>query len=367
MHRMRRVHVHRQGGDVLARRRRMRSVELVDVRAQSRGDMLSCREGWVAGMKGFWSRHVSPWRGEDRRWSTRKGGHDSPIFGTGLSELSLGLWLADNFLILWQKVVNKQAIKANGSEPEPSKYVPSGVTKLYLPGGCVTSTREKESPLIILRSEGRGPISYPGLEGIEPEVQYVLWVRLDSHGQTRAEKCGLCPYDLVRSTVSFYGNVLQTTELSDHSVGEDKCTPEMADEGKSGNCWTSNGHGTVGFHGALHENCSGDAGIPSSYRVDSLVHSQETSRSQPRGLHITTALYHLKDDVGGQIISLILWRRVRYHYVLSCYGPLDEGCILLDSGSQLNPLKVEPSMLGVLKSDRSLKEGPAYGEFGELW
>ncbi|PKI74230.1 hypothetical protein CRG98_005351 [Punica granatum] len=29
--------------------------------------------------------------------------------------------------------------------------------------GCVTDSREKESPLIILRSEGRGPISYPSL------------------------------------------------------------------------------------------------------------------------------------------------------------------------------------------------------------
>ncbi|PKI64871.1 hypothetical protein CRG98_014738 [Punica granatum] len=29
--------------------------------------------------------------------------------------------------------------------------------------GCVTDTSEKESPLIILRLEGRGPISYPGL------------------------------------------------------------------------------------------------------------------------------------------------------------------------------------------------------------
>ncbi|PKI77753.1 hypothetical protein CRG98_001877 [Punica granatum] len=75
----RRVHVHKRGGDVLARRRMMRSVELVDVRAQSRGDMLGCSEGWVAGMNGLWSRHISPWRGEDCRWSTRKGGHNSPV------------------------------------------------------------------------------------------------------------------------------------------------------------------------------------------------------------------------------------------------------------------------------------------------
>ncbi|PKI78363.1 hypothetical protein CRG98_001231 [Punica granatum] len=95
MHRVRRDHVHRRGGDVLARRRRMRSVELVDVHAQSRGDMLGCSEGWVAEMNGLWSRHVSPWRGEDRAWSTAK-------FGVGLSELPLGLWLVDDFLILWQ-------------------------------------------------------------------------------------------------------------------------------------------------------------------------------------------------------------------------------------------------------------------------
>ncbi|OWM70443.1 hypothetical protein CDL15_Pgr011919 [Punica granatum] len=60
MHRVRRVHVHRRSGDVLARCRRMRSVELVDVRAQSRGDMLGCSDGWVAEMNGLWSQHVSP-------------------------------------------------------------------------------------------------------------------------------------------------------------------------------------------------------------------------------------------------------------------------------------------------------------------
>ncbi|PKI75878.1 hypothetical protein CRG98_003793 [Punica granatum] len=28
---------------------------------------------WVAGLDGLWSQHVSPWRGEDRGWSTREG------------------------------------------------------------------------------------------------------------------------------------------------------------------------------------------------------------------------------------------------------------------------------------------------------
>ncbi|PKI56989.1 hypothetical protein CRG98_022615 [Punica granatum] len=79
------------------------------------------------------------------------------------------------------------AKQANGIEPEPTKYVPSGVAKLYgpkcglssgpasrafgsrglgmstFPWGYVTDTREKESPLIILRLEYRGPISYPSL------------------------------------------------------------------------------------------------------------------------------------------------------------------------------------------------------------
>ncbi|PKI57279.1 hypothetical protein CRG98_022318 [Punica granatum] len=32
--------------------------------------------------------------------------------------------------------------------------------------GCVTDTCEKESPLIILRPEGRRPISYPGLGSV---------------------------------------------------------------------------------------------------------------------------------------------------------------------------------------------------------
>ncbi|PKI73052.1 hypothetical protein CRG98_006547 [Punica granatum] len=35
------------------------------------------------------------------------------------------------------------------------------------PWGCVTDTREKESPLIVLRPEGRGRISYPGSRGME--------------------------------------------------------------------------------------------------------------------------------------------------------------------------------------------------------
>ncbi|PKI69670.1 hypothetical protein CRG98_009941 [Punica granatum] len=76
--------------------------------------------------------------------------------------------------------------KVNGIEPEPTKYVPSGVAKPYGPEcglssglacaildraaweyplsrGCMMDTREKESSLIILRLEGRGRISYPGL------------------------------------------------------------------------------------------------------------------------------------------------------------------------------------------------------------
>ncbi|PKI57829.1 hypothetical protein CRG98_021775 [Punica granatum] len=36
------------------------------------------------------------------------------------------------------------------------------------PWGRMTDTREKESPFIILRSEGRWRISYPGLGFIEP-------------------------------------------------------------------------------------------------------------------------------------------------------------------------------------------------------
>ncbi|PKI41859.1 hypothetical protein CRG98_037729 [Punica granatum] len=35
------------------------------------------------------------------------------------------------------------------------------------PWECVTDTREKESPLIILRPEGRERISYPGSRGME--------------------------------------------------------------------------------------------------------------------------------------------------------------------------------------------------------
>ncbi|PKI74144.1 hypothetical protein CRG98_005473 [Punica granatum] len=40
---------------------------------------LACLAGWMAGMDGLWSQHVSPWRGEDRRWSSREGRHNSPV------------------------------------------------------------------------------------------------------------------------------------------------------------------------------------------------------------------------------------------------------------------------------------------------
>ncbi|PKI75872.1 hypothetical protein CRG98_003787 [Punica granatum] len=36
-------------------------------------------QGWVAGMNGLWSQHVSPWRGEDQGWSTCEGWHDLPV------------------------------------------------------------------------------------------------------------------------------------------------------------------------------------------------------------------------------------------------------------------------------------------------
>ncbi|OWM75358.1 hypothetical protein CDL15_Pgr021074 [Punica granatum] len=34
-------------------------------------------------MDGLWSQHVLPWRGEDRRWSTREGWHNSPVVRGG--------------------------------------------------------------------------------------------------------------------------------------------------------------------------------------------------------------------------------------------------------------------------------------------
>ncbi|PKI45206.1 hypothetical protein CRG98_034384 [Punica granatum] len=59
-------------------------------------------------------------------------------------------------------------------------------------------------------------------------------------------RCGLYPYNLVRSTVSFNGNVLQATELSDYSVEEDKYALVMADERKLDDCLTSSSQGTGG-------------------------------------------------------------------------------------------------------------------------
>ncbi|PKI73401.1 hypothetical protein CRG98_006171 [Punica granatum] len=51
--------------------------------AMERLAQLACRAGWVAGMDSLWSEHVSPWRGEDRGWSTREGWHNSPVVRGG--------------------------------------------------------------------------------------------------------------------------------------------------------------------------------------------------------------------------------------------------------------------------------------------
>ncbi|PKI67510.1 hypothetical protein CRG98_012094 [Punica granatum] len=40
---------------------------------------LAYRAGWMTEMDGLWSRHVLPWRGEDRGWSIRECAHDFPI------------------------------------------------------------------------------------------------------------------------------------------------------------------------------------------------------------------------------------------------------------------------------------------------
>ncbi|PKI78487.1 hypothetical protein CRG98_001127 [Punica granatum] len=42
---------------------------------------ISC--GWVVGMDGLWSRHVSPWRGEDCGWSAHESWHDSLVVQSG--------------------------------------------------------------------------------------------------------------------------------------------------------------------------------------------------------------------------------------------------------------------------------------------
>ncbi|PKI74125.1 hypothetical protein CRG98_005480, partial [Punica granatum] len=43
---------------------------------------LSCGVGGRDGL-GFWSKHISLWRSEDRGWSTHEGWHDSPVVWGG--------------------------------------------------------------------------------------------------------------------------------------------------------------------------------------------------------------------------------------------------------------------------------------------
>ncbi|OWM87703.1 hypothetical protein CDL15_Pgr027307 [Punica granatum] len=43
---------------------------------------LSCEVGGRDGL-GFWSQHISLWRSEDRRWSTREARHNSPVVWGG--------------------------------------------------------------------------------------------------------------------------------------------------------------------------------------------------------------------------------------------------------------------------------------------
>ncbi|PKI49704.1 hypothetical protein CRG98_029949 [Punica granatum] len=70
------------------------------------------------------------------------------------------------------------------------------------------------------------------------------------------------------------------------------------------------------------------------------------------------------DALGNKTVLKI---RRRNSWQVSRCGPIDEGCVLLDSGGQLSPLKVEHSTLGSPKADGSPKEGLVNGVFGELW
>ncbi|PKI42002.1 hypothetical protein CRG98_037620 [Punica granatum] len=142
---------------------------------QTRGNAL-CRkklamvsQAWE-GRSALGLRLALPWRkGEGCRWPAREGWHDSSVVRENV-----------------QKAINKHASKQTGSSPNPLSMSPAEspscrdpnvdsrrghiapfwiarLGSVHLPGGCMTETREKESPLIILRTERRGRISYPGL------------------------------------------------------------------------------------------------------------------------------------------------------------------------------------------------------------
>ncbi|PKI59366.1 hypothetical protein CRG98_020234 [Punica granatum] len=65
----------------------------------------------------------------------------------------------------WLDLVRTRMCSRQGPHARDLKSRGLGVSTF--PWGRVTDTREKESPLIILRPEGRGRISYPGSRGME--------------------------------------------------------------------------------------------------------------------------------------------------------------------------------------------------------
>ncbi|PKI48631.1 hypothetical protein CRG98_030959 [Punica granatum] len=73
---------------------------------------LACSAGWVAGMNDLRSQHVSPWRGEDRKWSTREGWQDSPVVRGGSC-------CANIEIDRMHKAINEHAGKQTGSGPNP--------------------------------------------------------------------------------------------------------------------------------------------------------------------------------------------------------------------------------------------------------
>ncbi|PKI54040.1 hypothetical protein CRG98_025534 [Punica granatum] len=73
--------------------------------------------------------------------------------------------------------------------------------------------------------------------------------------------CEVCPCELISGAVSLGGNVLQATELSDHSGRKDKHALQVVDEGKPYDCWTPNGHEAVEAPASFRETAPVSRGV----------------------------------------------------------------------------------------------------------
>ncbi|PKI67601.1 hypothetical protein CRG98_012024 [Punica granatum] len=132
---------------------------------------LSCGVGGRDGL-GLWSQHISLWRSEDRGWSTCEGWHDSPVVRGGWPRWTASghstsrhgeVKTAGGLPAKWSRQAVRTPECGLSSGPACARPETRGLGVSTFPWGRVMDTLEKESPLIILRPEGRGRICYPGL------------------------------------------------------------------------------------------------------------------------------------------------------------------------------------------------------------